>query len=111
MNRPTLRQGDVLLVPVTRMPARKRTKVVARDPRGIVLAEGEVTGHFHSIADAPDAEFVETVDTIDRFLRLRSAGTLTHQEHAAIDVMPGAYKVVIHREYDELTMEPRRVVD
>ena len=111
MNRPTIRQGDVLLIPVDRMPAKKRTKTIRPDARGIVLAEGEVTGHYHAIADAPDAEFLETVDTIDRFLRLRSAGTLTHQEHAAIDVMPGAYKVVIHREYDELTMEPRRVLD
>jgi len=45
----------------------------------------------------PEQEALTTAEHIDRFLRLRSTGTLTHQEHSPVEVMPGTYRVVIHR--------------
>ena len=41
-----LRQGDVLLVPVERLP--EEVAVTASGAR-IVLAEGEATGHAHAV--------------------------------------------------------------
>ena len=45
----TIRQGDVLLVPVASLPA--GCVEVPNDKGRIVLAYGEVTGHAHAIAD------------------------------------------------------------
>lgn len=44
-----IRQGDVLLVPVSRLP--EGCTEVPNDRGRIVLAYGEVTGHAHAIAD------------------------------------------------------------
>jgi hypothetical protein len=44
-----LRQGDVILVPVTSIP--KIAKKIARGNGCVVLAYGEVTGHAHAIHD------------------------------------------------------------
>ena len=92
------RQGDVLLVPVTRLPEQARR--LPRDARGrLVLALGEVTGHAHAVA-APDAELLDDPGPVGgRFLRVVTAARLTHEEHAAIPLPPGLYRVVRQREY------------
>ena len=90
-----VRQGDVLLVPVDEVPEGARP--LARTRGRVVLAEGEVTGHAHAIRSA-----AATLVTLD------------HEEHAAIEVAPGAYRVVIQREFvpPEISVVPfRRVVD
>lgn len=92
------RQGDVFLVKVA-APA-EGTEVPTVNGR-IVLAEGEVTGHFHTIsADADEASLVQT-DNGDRFLQvLKEAGVeLTHDEHDTILLPPATYRVVQQREY------------
>jgi hypothetical protein len=43
------RQGDVLIVPIEKLPA--DLEPVAREGRSIVLARGEATGHAHVITD------------------------------------------------------------
>lgn len=105
-----IRQGDVFLVPVAAVPA--GTTEVPRDNGRLVLAYGEVTGHSHVI-DAPPAEatLLTTVDN-DRFLRIvgSAAAPLVHEEHSAIEVAPGDYRVVIGREFTD-EMAARRVVD
>ena len=94
------RQGDVLLVAVQpeRLPTHARP--LPRDARGrLVLALGEVTGHAHAVA-APDAELLGDPETLDeRFLRIVTEARLTHEEHAAIALPPGLYRVVRQREY------------
>ncbi len=45
---------------------------------------------------------------------VRSAAQLIHEEHATIDLPPGAYRVVIQREYEPAQIAAnawRRVVD
>jgi hypothetical protein len=104
-----VRQGDVLLVPVEAIP--DGALPVARDRGRVVLAYGEVTGHAHAV-DAPGATLL--ADEADRYLRLRSRAVLAHEEHAAIELAPGAYRVVIQREYQPApvgTAAWRRVVD
>lgn len=102
----TVRQGDVLLVPVTSIPA--AVSEVPRDRGRVILAYGEVTGHAHAIA-APEATLLTTADN-ERFLRLVGAVDLVHEEHATIAVAPGQYRVVIHREWTD-AMAARPVLD
>ena len=93
------RQGDVMIVPAESIPA--TASPVARDAGRIVLAYGEVTGHAHAIA-SPDAELLATAtaEAADRWLRVRSTVTLAHEEHTAIVIPPGEYRVIRQREFD-----------
>lgn len=96
------RQGDVL---VQRVPDRPRAGADASERGRIVLAHGEVTGHAHEVVPAeridgelPAAQFFEEPDGT-RMLFVDRHCLLTHQEHAAIALAPGCYKVVRQREY------------
>ncbi len=91
-----VRQGDVLLIPV---PSRslKAAKPVPRDHGRIVLAYGEVTGHAHAIDDAL-AELFEERDG-QLYLKVDGPAVLRHEEHGAIAIDPGLYRVVRQREY------------
>ena len=97
------RQGDVLLIRIDRIPA--GTTEVAR--RHLVLAEGEVTGHAHRI-ESESAVMLTTAESAT-FVRLSKKAQLIHEEHAAIDLPAGTYKVIRQREYTPT--EIRRVAD
>ena len=104
-----VRQGDVLLVPVDAIP--EAAKPVARDHGRVVLAYGEATGHAHAISSAAATQLH---DDIERYLRLTAAATLQHEEHAAIEIAPGSYRIVIQREYVPAPVNTpawRRVID
>ena len=102
-----LRQGDVLLIRVASIPEGARR--VKRRRGRIVVAAGEATRHAHQI-EAAGADQLETSPE-ERFLRvLADAGVeLTHEEHAAILIPPGDYRVVRQREY--APRSSRQVVD
>lgn len=123
-----LRQGDVLLTPVAKLPA--GIKEVPLDNGRIVLAYGEVTGHAHAIADhsahvqqaTPGSaeEITEAViarvkarlwqtPTGERFLEVKEPVNLTHEEHTAHTIQPGIYQVPVQVEYSPA--ELRRVED
>ena len=111
-SRKPIRQGDVLLVPVSDAP--KNTKPVPRDAGRVILAYGEVTGHCHAIVDE-HAEMVEVVSNVvaqELYLMVYGdeVATLTHDEHAALTIDPGTYRVVYQREYVAPDIE-RRVTD
>lgn len=103
--RTMIRQGDVFVIPAT-IPA--STTEVPRDKGRVILAYGEVTGHAHAIVDAG-----ATLHRADDATFLRIVGgpvTLGHEEHTAIVIEPGEYRVLIHREFtDELAAA--RVLD
>src|SRR5690606_1786152 len=99
-----IRQGDVFLKPAAR-PEGKGKKVRAARGR-LILARGEATGHHHSVA----AQAAELFDFGGRLLLVvAEPTTLDHQEHASIEIAPGAYWVVRQREYHP--QEIRRVQD
>ncbi|MEV6115860.1 hypothetical protein AB0L59_25950 [Streptomyces sp. NPDC052109] len=96
------RQGDVLLVPVAEeaVPAhvagapRER-----RDGRGrLVLALGEVTGHAHAVVGPGDL-VRESGPFGPMLLHLPKGGRVVHEEHAAIALPAGWYRVIRQREY------------
>lgn len=85
------------MLPVSSIP--EGCKAVT-DKRGVVLAEGEFTGHYHGIEDG-DVALLEAPDG-SRFV-VNSGdrpATLKHQEHKPVAVAPGAYRIGIVREKD-----------
>lgn len=88
------RQGDVLLERVedtglTGAP-------IEREAGRLVLAHGEVTGHAHAVA-TKGAEMFTAMD--QTFLRMIESGELTHEEHGAIQLDRGLYRVTRQSEY------------
>jgi hypothetical protein len=96
------RQGDVLLVRVAEeaLPASVRTlPQQPRDGRGrLVLALGEATGHTHAVV-GPGTLAREADTFADAWLHLTEGGRVVHEEHAAIALPRGWYRVVRQREY------------
>lgn len=88
------RQGDVLVMPVQKIPG--SATAGARDNGRIVLAYGEVTGHSHSIAEA-STELLEYEGA--RYLRVPEKAVLRHEEHRSIDLPAGDYRIITQREY------------
>jgi len=75
----------------------------------LTLAEGEATGHHHTITSGV-AELYTSGEMM--FLVVKSAtAKLTHQEHGEIEIPLGKYKIEKVREYDHFLEEARRVVD
>lgn len=95
---PMLRQGDVLLLPA-RVPAIPSSAVpVPRDAGRVILAYGEVTGHAHALLE-PEVELWADAETTTRYLQVDRLSQLVHEEHTALDILPGLYEVRIQREY------------
>ena len=96
-----IQQGDVLVTKVKEVRGKKL--------KHLVLAEGEATGHCHEITSG-EAELYEHEGTL--FLSVKSEkAVLTHEEHHAVEIPKGDYKIGIVREYDHLLEETRRVAD
>jgi hypothetical protein len=93
INMKSYRQGDVLLVQIKSIPQSATPK--AKTGR-IVLAEGEATGHAHTI---DDRDATELISEAERIINVTKSTPLTHQEHATIVIDPGVYKIVRQREY------------
>ncbi|MEW1546841.1 hypothetical protein [Streptomyces tsukubensis] len=96
------RQGDVLIVPVAEesVPAHVAgAPAESRDTRGrLVLALGEVTGHAHAVLGA--GRLVREPGPFGPLvLQLPKGGKVVHEEHAAIDLPRGWYRVIRQREY------------
>lgn len=92
------RQGDVLILSVDKVP--DKLEEIPHKGGRIVLAEGEVTGHFHAI-DAPPSVAVlfQSPGTADRILRAKQPVRLLHDEHAEVEIPAGDYIVRLQREY------------
>ncbi len=85
----SFRQGDVLLIAVRSIP--KDVAPVVKDMRGIVLMEGELSGHHHRFADNGDAALLER-STGERFVIVTAPVALIHEEHDAIMFACGKFR-------------------
>lgn len=96
------RQGDVLIVPVAEAEVPEGVDLLPahpRDARGrMVLALGEVTGHAHAVV-GPGRLVREQGEFGPALLHLPDGGRVVHEEHAAIPLPKGWYRVVRQREY------------
>jgi hypothetical protein len=96
-----VRQGDVFIIPVAKLPE----NLTGTRP---VLAEGEVTGHAHRVADPTTAQVFKGMSGL--FLEVTAdSATVIHDEHAPVTLPKGSYEIRIQREYHP--KEIRRVVD
>lgn len=86
------RHGDVGIFPTKK----KFLDGVKRDR--LVLAEGEVTGHAHRIAEG-EASLYEKNGVL--YLRVFSdTATVTHEEHKPIEIPMGDYEIRIQKDYE-----------
>lgn len=100
-----IRQGDVYLKPAGKVSL-DGAKTVAPVNGRFILAEGEATGHHHSVAVETCGLFDLTGKTV---LVVDAPTPLTHQEHGEITIAPGMYFVIRQREYTPEAI--RRVMD
>jgi hypothetical protein len=86
------RHGDLLVQSVNSLPSE------ARRLHHLVLAQGELTGHSHRIAERDAAVLFES--PIGLFLNVTGeTATMVHQEHGPIELSKGIYQVWRQREY------------
>jgi hypothetical protein len=105
----TVRQGDVFVVRRSE-PLPKGLERIPRKPKGIVLAEGEKTGHAHVIKSERAALFRDPkLAAIFLQVTCDDPVMLEHEEHTGIALPPGDYEIRIQSEYrpDEI----RQVAD
>lgn len=103
-------QGDVLMLRVDKLP--KGCKKLAHDKRGVVLAEGEHTGHHHRIENEGGVALMEAPNGV-RFM-VNDTGkpvTVTHEEHKPVTVSPGIWQIGQVREKDWFSEMVRPVID
>lgn len=106
----SFRQGDVLLVPCASIPGRARRE--PPESGRVVLARGETTGHSHTMAADRVTYFREDGSGGGGYIRVEGPNPvdLSHEEHNALAIPPGSYKVVRQREYQPRAL-PRSVLD
>jgi hypothetical protein len=86
------RHGDVLIRYIASLP------VGAQKRLGATLAHGEITGHSHRIQQSHAVQL--WVHGSDLFLEVKEpSATLVHEEHRAIELPQGLYRVWKQREY------------
>jgi hypothetical protein len=93
------RQGDVLLIPTSdRIP--QDAKPEQPESGRMILMHGEATGHAHAVLER-DATIRSrgTGMTMERWLDVHKATSVVHEEHAAIPLQPGVYRILRQREY------------
>lgn len=95
------RQGDVWLELIDSLPAGLK-----KYDGDIILAYGEVTGHAHRIKTGADMWLAENGQ---KYLQITEATQLLHEEHSAIQLTEGLYKITQQKEYSPA--EIRNVAD
>jgi hypothetical protein len=86
------RHGDVLLTQIAHLPSGVQRR------EGVTLAHGEVTGHSHRLQQAEAGQLWARGS--DLFLEVKPASALLiHEEHRAIALPQGFYRVWKQREY------------
>ncbi|MDE1904918.1 MAG: hypothetical protein KGH75_00525 [Rhodospirillales bacterium] len=92
------RQGDVLFIRVDVIPAD------ATPAATNIIVEGEATGHAHRLQDG-----MILMTAAVMYLACETMAHVVHEEHHAIDLPPGPYRVQRQREYSPEAI--RMVVD
>ena len=99
------RQGDVMFIPCDTVPDGTKR-------HNGTVAYGEVTGHSHRLADLSVGEVLECGDGL--YLKVSEEGisfsgdpgaTVIHEEHRALNLPPGNYKVRIQTEYSPAAIQ------
>ena len=103
-----IRHGDLLLTKIDSIP--KNAEAV----NTLTLAEGEATGHHHTITSGQCQIYApaQVTEDVQKYIEVISKkASLTHQEHAAVNLTQGVYKLSIEREYNPTDKVIRKVLD
>jgi hypothetical protein len=100
-----LQQGDVLIYQLDEDVEKKATESLNHK----TLAEGEATGHHHSIVSGVAKLFM--INSILHAKVESDEAVLRHQEHDEIKLPKGNFRIGIVQEYDHFEEEARRVAD
>lgn len=100
------RHGDLTLHPCKEIQGKE-----VKHSGSFVLAEGETTGHKHTIVAEKPGDLVINQDKNGYYITLLSKGTITHEEHNTIHVEPGTYRMYNEREMDWFSKSVRKVID
>jgi hypothetical protein len=93
-----IRQGDVLIWPCATIPS--DATLVEPESGRLIVARGEATGHHHSFPHRPEiALFRDDGSGGGFYVKADAPVALSHQEHSALEIMPGTYRVTIQRTF------------
>ncbi len=98
-------QGDVLIETITELPS--HANPISPSTGRVILAQGEATGHAHAVIEPVD--LYEVGDRL--YCRAEGPFTVVHEEHRAIKVPAGLYRIRKVQEYDHFAEEARWVED
>ena len=102
------RHGDLSFHPLKELP--EGLKEINQDGK-YTLAYGEHTGHTHVI-EAPSKTMRIFKDSEGRYvLEVKSAATISHQEHSIITLQPGIYRQEQEVERDPFLEQIKMVQD
>jgi hypothetical protein len=115
------RQGDVLIREVSnvQLPKNEQLEIAQKDARGIVLAEGETSGHFHGVLGKGNYKLFNYKDGNGKFLviekecadvRVIGGGIGGVDRHTPITLPIGNYKITVQRSWNS-SMQSRQVQD
>lgn len=102
-----VQQGDVLLGMIDKIPD---DAVPRNNTKFNILQEGEHTGHAHRL-DLGEFQVFDVPKTKEVYLRIVKPTSLFHEEHKALTLDPGDYKIGIVEEYDPFQKLTRKVID
>lgn len=113
-----VRQGDLLLESVEAVPDGPEAAPENRSEGAVlVIAEGEASGHAHAVRAAGVTFLVPPErgpsDLVLGWLRVEAQAALRHEQHAAVELPAGLYRITQQRRYDPARAHDRwrRVMD
>lgn len=103
------RHGDLVIKPIE--VDKSKLKFIGKHI-SFTLAEGETTGHKHTLTAEPSTTFNVYQDEKGQYvLEMEKSAELSHQEHNTIKIIPGMYVVEGEQEYDYFFLNTVKVQD
>lgn len=110
----TIRHGEVLLKPISKLP---NNTILKEETNKQIIAHSE-TGHHHTlVSDLPAQKFqILTDDNGNSYLKLNSSATLIHEKtgsevHTPHKIMPAIYQIVIKKQFNYFSKAIEKVRD
>lgn len=102
-----IRQGDILFEKIDEIDSNKQVL----DTKTVAL--GEVTGHSHSFSKQSQVLLSKKVDedVPTQLVVLDESAQLTHQEHLAINIPQGVYRIRREQSYNPFLKNIQRSAD
>ncbi len=113
MSNKIIRHGDVILKLVDPKEVEAMEKTAIKHNGNFIVAEGETTGHNHTlhVADPRIMQLFRAKNDNRLIVNLAGPATITHPEHKQLDIPQGTYMEDREQEYDWFTKTTQQVID